>query len=230
MNVCAPSVSRRCARPWPKKFNLHSGFNLIRMIFHQAETSVRLLCECAPSQRLSAPLKNWKPRRKMKPACLFAGWTAETLFRSTAHCCLEIEIRIRSELKSHFDVHFIISSVAMAPALIQVEWESEVQDESAAFEEWKIKKHNVDVDILISNQVQSVCRALSSFCCCCTQFLKFCNDMISVLALLRFHLASSWAERQAEFSVFSFSCNCSFAKNEKSKSSSRVGGRIAIAV
>lgn len=30
----------------------------------------------------------------------------------------------------------------------------------AAFEEWKIKKHNVDVDILISNQVQSVCSAL----------------------------------------------------------------------
>lgn len=29
----------------------------------------------------------------------------------------------------------------------------------AAFEEWKIKKHNVDVDILISNQVQSVCSA-----------------------------------------------------------------------
>lgn len=69
----------------------------------------------------------------------------------------------------------------------------------AAFEEWKIKKHNVDVDILISNQVQSVCSALNFFLLLHSVF-EICYDTISVHAFVA--STSSSAERQAKFSVF----------------------------
>lgn len=71
----------------------------------------------------------------------------------------------------------------------------------AAFEEWKIKKHNVDVDILISNQVQSVCSALNFFLLLHSVF-EICYDTISVHAFVA--STSSSAERQAKFSVFFF--------------------------
>lgn len=96
-------------RPGLKKFNLHNEFNLIRMIFHQTETSVRLLC----ARLRNGSQHRWKLNKgtiRKRRTCLSIRRQKRInfFFRSATVLLMEIEICIRCELKSHFDVHFVI--------------------------------------------------------------------------------------------------------------------------